>query len=587
MKTLWLLALGIGLTGAALLVGCRARAPEGPEATEPPWFEDVAAEVGLNFVHDAGPVDGNYFMPAIVGSGAAFFDFDGDGLLDIYLLNNGGPNGRPNQLFKQMPDGTFKDVSKGSGLDFSGHCMGVAIGDVNNDGHPDVLVTESPSPRGRGRIRLFLNNGNGTFTDVTREAGLYNPLWGVSAAFVDYDRDGWLDLIVVNSVDYDDSWACSAANGTRDFCSPKPFPGTVSRLFRNLGKELAASKAATPKGVPPPVRFKDVSFESGIGRLPAPGLGVICADFDGDGWPDIFIANDGKPNHLWINQKDGTFKEEAVLRGVAVNAMGQPEANMGIGWGDVDGDGLQDVFVTHLNSETNTVWKQGPRGLFKDVTAASGMARPVWRGTGFGTMLADFNHDGALDAVVANGGVSKQPPIPGSELGSFWSMYAERNQLFVGDGKGRFRDLSPFNKGRKGLAERANIGRGLAIGDVRNDGTLWVLVTGVAGPVQLYRNVAPKQGHWLVVRAYDAALKRDALGAEVTVRAGGRTFVRTAQSGGSYLCSNDPRAHFGLGPAERVDSIEVSWPDGSKERFEGGAVDRPVLLTRGQGKPVE
>jgi hypothetical protein len=536
-----------------------------PEADPAPWFEDATGELGIDFVQDAGPVDDRYFMPQIVGSGVAVFDFDGDGLLDLYFLNNGGPKGKRNRLYKQLPSGKFKDVSRGSGLDFAGHCMGVAVGDVNNDGKPDVLVTLYTG------VRLFLNNGDGTFTDVTVQAGLVNPLWATSAAFVDYDRDGRLDLIVTSYVAYDPSQGCKNPSGEGDYCAPKTFRGTSSKLFKNVTQ---------PGG---PVKFLDVSFESGIGRKPGPGLGVVCADFNGDGWPDVFIANDGLPNHLWINQKDGTFKEEAVARGLAYNAMGQAEANMGIGWGDVDGDGLQDVFVTHLASETNTVWKQGPRGLFRDQTIHSGMHRPRWRATGFGTVLADFDQDGWLDAAIANGAVDKSPPTPDSPLGPFWGRYAQRNQLFANDGQGRFRDLSPFNAPLCGVA---NIGRGLAVADLDNKGPLWLIVTSVAGKARLFRNVAPDRGHWLGVRCLEPGSKRDALGAEVTVRAGGRAWVRTLQSAGSYLCSNDPRAHFGLGRAERYDAVEVIWPDGSKERFPGGAVDRHVRLIRGEGKAL-
>jgi hypothetical protein len=563
-------AVLLGLLAGGL-AGCRPSSP-----LPPPWFDDVTDAVGLAFTHDAGAVDDRYFMPQSMGSGVALFDFDGDGLLDVYLLNNGGPTGRPNQLFRQTPAGTFVNVSKGSGLDFSAFCMGVAIGDVNNDGYPDVLVTEY------GGVRLFLNNGNGTFTDVTAQAGLSNLLWGTSCAFVDYDRDGWLDLVIVNYVDYDPTWACTGPGGAPDFCPPRPFKGTVSRLFRNLGKAAGAG---------PAVRFQDVSFESGIGKQPGPGLGVVCADFNGDGWPDIFIANDGKPNHLWINQKNGTFKEEALLRGVAVNVLGHAEAGMGVAWGDVNGDGLEDLFVTHLGSETSTLWQQGPRGVFRDRTAHSGLANPARRATGFGTLLADFNHDGALDVVLVNGRVFKGAASAGHDLDPFWSPYAEHNQVLVNDGEGRFRDLSPFNKGPAGFCTTPQVGRGLAVGDIHNTGALGVITTGIAGRARLYRNVVPQRGNWLVIRALDPARRRDALGAEITLRAGGRRWLRTLHASGSYLSSSDPRVHFGLGSVEQIDAIEVLWPDGkpeaSKEVFPGGPVNRHLLLERGKGKRSE
>jgi hypothetical protein len=295
-------------------------------------------------------------MPQIMGAGAALFDFDQDGRLDIYLLQSGGPDSPSrNRLFHQGPDGRFTDVSKGSGLDIAGYCLGVAIGDVNNDGWPDVLVTQY------GGLKLFLNNGNGTFRDVSREAGLDSLLWGASASFVDYDRDGWLDLVVVNYVRYDSSTLCYDGQGRRDYCHPSQFPGSVTKLYRNLGPRKDAQTTGRPV-----VCFEDVTDKAGLGRLPGPGLGVVCADFNGDGWPDIFVANDGQPNRLWINQRDGTFQEEAVARGIAYDGMGQAPANMGVALGDVDGDGLFDIFVTHLTKETHTLWSQKPRGRFRD-----------------------------------------------------------------------------------------------------------------------------------------------------------------------------------------------------------------------------
>jgi hypothetical protein len=559
----WLLAF-VAVGGlAAVLVFAKRRAPPDPGPGGVAWFEDVTQRVKLDFVHDCGPT-GNYFMPQQFGSGAALFDFNNDGRLDIYLLNNGGPKGRPNQLFQQMPDGTFRDVSAGSGLDIAGHNMGVAIGDVNNDGWPDVLVTQYTG------VKLFLNNGNGTFTDVTREAGLENPAWGTSASFVDYDRDGWLDLVVVNYVDYDPTVRCIGATARPDFCHPRVFTTTITRLFRNRGKQ--------PNGKPV---FDDVTLASGLARQPGPALGVLCADFNGDGWPDILVANDSKPNHLWINQKNGTFREEAVQRGCATNIAGQAEANMGVVFGDVDGDGLMDLFITHLSEETNTLWKQGPVGMFVDSTRAAGLTFPRWRGTGFGVILADFDHDGAVDLALVNGRVMRARGA--KSTGFDWGDYAERNQVFANDGRGVFQDASLANPA---FCETPGVGRGLCGGDVFNRGRVDLLATYIDAPARLYRNVTT-EGHWLVVRAFAPQWKRDAYGAVVTLHAGGRKWMRLVQPGSSYLCSNDPRVHFGLGPVGKIDSIHVAWPDGSGETFPGVPADQHLTVVKGKGTPAK
>jgi enediyne biosynthesis protein E4 len=435
--------------------------------------------------------------------------------------------------------------------------MGATVGDVNNDGRPDVLVAEY------GAARLFLNRGQGKFTEETGIAGIANTHWATAASFFDYDRDGWLDLVVGNYLDYSPNHKCYDAKGTLEYCGPQNFPGTVTRLFHNLGSKAPAGQ----------VRFEDVTVPSGIIRASGPNLGVLCADFDGDRWPDIFLADDGKPNRLFMNRHDGTFQEEATPRGLAYNSMGATAGNMGVAVGDVDGDGMFDLFVTHLAQEQHSLWRQEPRGLFLDQTAKFGLANPAWRGTGFGTVLADFNQDGHLDLAYVNGLVHR-PAIPSSlplveGLSPFWAPYAQRYQIFLNDGQGRFRDVTESNPAFSG---RAAVGRGLACGDFDNDGALDLLATSAGGPAQLFHNVCSQRGHWLMLRIIDPALGgRDAYGAKWWCR-------RAGNSGGGWC--NLPRVTW---PAT-TPAFTWAWGRSTKcipSRFFG----RPVSRNGSPSKP--
>ena len=552
------------------LAGCKPGAPPAggtgaaPVPAGPAWFEDVTDTVGLTFTHDPGPT-GDYFMPQSMVAGCAMFDADGDDRTDLFLLQSAGPKtGKGNRLFLQTADGKFRDASAGSGLDFDGYNVGVAVGDVDNDGRPDVLVTHYLG------ARLLRNEGGGKFRDVTEAAGVSNPLWGASAAFFDYDRDGRLDLMIVNYVDYDRSWPCTSSDGTRDYCGPKTFPGTAARLFRNLGP-----------GDGRPVRFENVTVQAGLAAKAAPGLGVYCADLTGDGWPDAFVTNDGKPNHLWVNQRNGTFKDEAQSRDVALTGQGNAYANMGIAAGDYDADGLTDLFVTHLTTETHTLWRQGPAGLFRDKSADAGVTRTRWRGTGFGAVAADFDLDGWPDIAFVNGRVYVGPtPADADHLPQFWRPYAERNQLLRNAGGGKFEDISEASPVFCG---RPNVGRGLAVGDYDGDGRPDLLVLAIADRARLFRNVTAG-GHWLAVRVTDPALGgRDLYGADVRVTAGGRIHAQTVQPGHSYLSSSTPELLFGLGGSAAYDKIDVTWPDGRAATFPGGPADRRVVLRPSRG----
>jgi hypothetical protein len=565
---------------------------QGEHSSAAVQFTEIASARGIEFVSAAFGAE-RHFFPAIMGPGGALLDFDRDGAIDIFVVN-GAPvprleivaapswGQRPptvgHRLYRQQADGRFTDVTAGSGLEREFYGMGVAVGDVNNDGYPDLYVSAY------GADRLFLNRGDGTFADVTEEAGIDNQRWGTSVAFFDFDRDGWLDLFVTNYVDYDPARPCHGAGGQPDFCNPAVFPPVADKLYRNVTGEVDGQRGDDGSALRP--RFEDVSLTSGVGLKPGPGLGVLCADLTGDGWQDVFVANDGAANFLWVNQRDGTFRDEAVLLGVAYDALGRAQGSMGVAWGDVNQDGREDLLVANLEGENNALYLALPQHGYDEASAAKGLGSS-FPATGFGVCLFDVQNNGHLDLFVANGRVRRTSAASAERTGGagqqdFWSPYREANALWLNAGEGTFQ---PWSNSEDPFLNPTGVSRALVGGDIDNDGDLDLLVTQAGGPVRLLRNDTPRRGHWLTVQAVDPRHGgRDAYGAVVTVAAGQRTWRRTLNPCSSYLGTHDPRLHFGLGEADVVDAIEVLWPDGTLERFPGGPADTFRILEVGAGE---
>jgi hypothetical protein len=556
---------------AALLLSAWLRPAERTNrlhAAEPLFLESAAA-TGLAFTHVNG-ASGKYHLPEMMGSGVALLDYDGDGDLDVFLVQAGSLDGSTDagastsRLFRNdltpSNDGRrtlrFTDVTARAGVGLEAYGMGAAVADYDDDGDLDLFVTSF------GPETLFRNNGDGTFSDVTAEAGVSDALWSTSAAFLDYDRDGDLDLFVANYVDFTlaGNKTCADALGARDYCGPRSYHPVPDRLYRNEGNG----------------RFSDVSERAGVLRADGAGLGVAVGDFDGDGWLDLYVANDATPNQLWINRRDGTFVDEGPLSGAALNAAGNPEGSMGIASGDFDADGDEDLFVTNIVGETFALYVNDGRGNFEDARVRAGLGAPTAAFTGFGADWFDYDNDGWLDLFVANGAVNiveaqRGEPFP----------FRMRNQLFRNDGAGRFVETSASGGPAFG---RAEISRGAAFGDVDNDGDTDVVVTTSGGPVRLLLNQAGRASHWLQVALEQGPGNRRAFGARVGVeRAGRPTLWRRVRTDGSYLSASDARVHFGLGASAEVDAVLVEWPDGRSERWTGTAADRLLRLRRGTG----
>lgn len=552
-------------------------------------FSEVDAASGFDFVHFNG-MSGKLFFNEMVGPGGALVDYDNDGDLDVFVvqgtmlpadadLESALFPPRHSEPFSDRlyrndlnEEGTstfrFTDVTVESGLAAlataegasRGYGMGVASGDYDNDGFVDLYVTRM------GSNQLLHNQGDGTFRDATASAGADDRRWSVSATFFDMDRDGWLDLFIGNYVQFSlaSNKQCRAATGSADYCGPLAYSSQPDRLLRNRGDGT----------------FEEMTRRAGMHREFGGALGVVAADLDLDGWMDVYVANDGVANQMWMNQGDGTFSNEAVFSGSALNQEGHPEAGMGVDAGDVDNDGDEDLFLAHLSKETNTLYRNSGQGQFQDATLQAGLANASWEATGFGTAFFDYDNDGWLDILVLNGAVKILEDL--AQAGDPYPLH-QRNQLFRNLRNGRFEEVTDLGGDPFAHSE---VSRGVAFGDLDNDGDTDILLANNNGPARLLENKAAIGQHWLGLRAVGVG-GRDMLGAWIEVRrSGGTNLWRRVSAGGSYASARDSRVLVGLGQQPDVTSASVLWPDGSREEFPIDEVDRYIVLRQGEGKAL-
>jgi hypothetical protein len=541
-------------------------APQKPAAEPGPFrFTDVLEGSGVDFVHVSGMTAAKQF-PSANGSGVAIFDYDNDGKLDLYFATgNALPLEREpkasNRLYRNLGGGRFRDVTKASGLGFRGYCHGIITGDIDNDGDPDVFLCNY------GGDALFLNKGDGTFAEIGRSAGIFVPgTWSSSAAFLDYDSDGDLDLYVSRYGDWqwprDDRFCGDAARKVRRYCSPKELTPVAHALYRNNGDRT----------------FTDLTRQAGIGRSDGHGFGVVAADLDGDGRPDLYVANDQDPNFLFLNRGDGTFRDATADSGAGLNIEGRTSAGMGVDAEDLDGDGRPELFVTNFQEEYNTLFKNLGGGNFLDVTSNFGLAVESLPWIGWGCALADFDRDGWPDIVVANGHIDDNAQVFGQPTGYAQPPLLHRNLA----GRG-FRLV---NAGAGSYFEGTHVGHGLAVGDLDDDGDLDMVISHKDGPPAILQNDTPPAGGWIRLRLVGTRSNRDAIGTLVTVETpGGRTIVRHRKGGCSLMSSHDPRLLIGLGTDEPAVRVTVRWPSGEVSRLERLATGRTHELVEPGERP--
>jgi hypothetical protein len=547
-------------TAAVLVVLCVAGAGLKPAQPVPASFVDVTAASGVQFHHYASQTAKKYMLE-IMGSGVALFDYDNDGRLDIFFVN-GAPISDPtplgtiprktdpkywHRLYHQKPDGTFEDVTESAGVQGLGYGFGVAVGDYDNDGFEDLFVTEY------GGNRLYHNNGNGTFTDVTEKAGVGGSGWSTSAAWVDLDNDGLLDLVVLRYVQWDFEDRLCMVNGTiRTYCHPDNFKPIASLVYHNNGDGT----------------FTEVSREIGLSK-PGKGLGIAIADYDRDGHIDIYVANDSMPGYLYHNKGNGTFEEVALLAGVGVTESGRTYAGMGVDFADYNNDGLPDLAVADMALETYALYENVGKGFFQYATDSSGLANITMQHSGMGLRFIDYDNDGRKDLLVSQGHVLDTVDLVNPHL-----HYREPMLLARNTGKG-FEDVSATSGE---IFHQAWAGRGLAVGDINNDGRMDAVVSTSEGPAHVILNETATPNHWLILKLTGHKSNSDAIGAEVKVVTARGAQYATVTTASSYLSSSDKRVHFGLGPESTVQKVEIRWPSGIFQTIYGVKADQSLAV---------
>jgi enediyne biosynthesis protein E4 len=555
----------LSLTGGANIPAAvfAAQSSKSPDASIPVHYTDVREKAKITFQQDSTQTEEKYYLETM-GTGVAWLDYDQDGRMDLYFVQSTAtdiykpPHPLRSALYHNNGDGTFTDVTDKAGVAGDGHYgQGVAVGDFDNDGYPDLYVT------GYQRAIFYHNNGNGTFADVTAKAGVTDEGgWSTSAGWFDYDKDGWLDLVVTNYIDWspkNNIWCGERRPGYRSYCHPGNYKGQRIKLYHNNHDGT----------------FTDVSDPSGIGKPEAKGMGVVLADFNNDGWPDIAVANDSWPNFLFINKHNGTFEDVSLVSGLAASEDGKYEAGMGIDAADVDGDGWMDVYITHLDFELNRLYRNSQDGTFTDETFRSRIGNKAVLLSGVAMKFLDYDNDGWNDILQLNGAMLDNVSLYHGEV-----SYKEPLLMYRNLGKGEFDKVSD-SLGSDFV--RPIVGRGLATADYDNDGDIDIVTNNRGDFPSLLRNDGGNANHWLTVQLIGTKSNRDGIGASLKLKSEGSVQVEQAKGGMSYMSASETRIHFGLGKRAKIESLEITWPSGQLDRLTKVPLDQIIAVKEGAG----